>query len=435
MIETVLAARWLMGLSLAFHIVYATFGIGLPWLLLYVEARGLRRGDAVALRLARRWSKGFALLFAVGAVSGTVLSFELGLLWPRFMERYGAVIGLPFTLESFAFFVEAIFLGLYLYGWDRLPPWGHWACGIPIALSGTASAVFVTTVNAWMNTPAGFDTAGGAGGAVVAVRPLEVMTSPAAGAQVTHMLLAALVATGWCVAGVYAVGLLRRPGSAYARLGLRVGLALAVVTTPFQIAAGDWAARVVADSQPVKLAALEGQFESERGAPLRIGGIPDEEAGETRYALEIPYGLSLLAYRDPDARVQGLEETPRADWPPVLPVHLSFQGMVGIGTGLLALSLWTAWSALRRRAEPEGRLYLAGVAAAGPASIVAIWLGWLVTELGRQPWIVQGHMRVAEASTESAGVDVALVATVLLYTGLSAVAVWMLRRLAAAEEP
>lgn len=421
-----LPARLQMALTLGFHIVLACFGVGMPVLMLAAEWRYLRTGAAAWKVLARRWSKAFAVLFAIGAVSGTVLSFELGLLWPEFMGRWGAVIGLPFTMEGFAFFLEAIFAGIYLYGWDRLPAKVHWWCGVPVAVAGFFSALFVVTANAWMNAPTGYRIARGE---IIEVDPVGAMMSAAAGAEAAHMIVAAYLVTGFSVAAYYGVQLLRDAGDMYSRRAMGLGLLLAVPLVPVQMAVGDWAAKVVAKTQPVKLAAMEGQFETERGAALRIGGVPDMEAGETRYAVELPGMLSWLAYGDFEAEVRGLEEFASEDLPPVPVVHYAFQVMVGIGSVMLAATAWSAWSFARRRAWPESRWFLWLIVALGPLSVVALEAGWVVTEVGRQPWIVAGEMRTAEAVTTAPGVWWVLAATLSIYTVIGTTTVVILRQL------
>jgi cytochrome d ubiquinol oxidase subunit I len=425
-----------MAVSLGFHIVFAALGVGLPLLLLIAEYRANRTGDRIWMALARRWAKALAILFAVGAVSGTVLSFALGLFWPGLMGRWGSVIGLPFALEAFAFFVEAIFLGIYLYGWDRLTPWQHWWSGVPIAISGAASAWFVVTANAWMQTPQGFV---GSGGRLVEVDPIAAMLNPSTPVMTTHMIVAAYMATGLGVAAVYAVGALKGRRDDYHRRGLAVGLAVGLGLAPVQILVGDRAAAVVAEHQPVKLAALEGQWETERRAPLRIGGLPDPEREETRFAIEIPGGLSWLAYGDVDAVVEGLREVPPRDRPNTVLVHLAFQAMVAIGFGLLGLGIWAGVVALRRRRLPGSRWFLRAAVAAGPAAFLAIEAGWIVTEVGRQPWIVQNVMRTSEAVTSRPGIGIHLAATIAIYLALAAACAYLLVRLArqphGAEEP
>src|SRR5690349_1038747 len=316
-----LAARSQMAVSLAFHIVFAEIGIAMPVLMVLAEWRWLRTREAEYLELAKRWAKGTAILFAVGAVSGTVLSFELGLLWPGFMRWAGSIIGMPFSLEGFAFFTEAIFLGVYLYGWSRIPARAHLAAGALVAISGVLSAIFVVIANAWMNAPAGFDLVDGQ---PTNIDPLAAMANPAAFSQTLHMAIAAYAATGLAVAGVHALLLLRRNATTLNRRALGIALLVGAPAAIMQPISGDVSARFVAHWQPVKLAALEGQFESVRGAPLRIGGVPDENARVTRWSIEIPRMLSLLAFHDANAEVRGLSDFPRDRWPPVVPVHLAF---------------------------------------------------------------------------------------------------------------
>ncbi len=424
-----LAARASMGTSLGFHIIFAVLGVGLPVLLIGAEGIGLWRHDEVWLRLAHRWAKAFGILFAVGAVSGTVLSFELGLLWPAFMRLSGSIIGLPFSAEGVAFFLEAIFLGLYLYlyGWERLSPLAHWLCGLPIALSGAASALFVTTVNAWMNAPAGFRLSHGR---VVAVDPWQAIMNPATPTQTIHMLVAAYAATGFGVAAVYAAGLLRGRDDVLHRRGLVAGMALGALCPPLLALTGDASARFVATDQPTKLAAMEALFRTTRGAPLAIGGLPDTQTGTLWGAIEIPRLLSVLVAFDPNARVRGLAAFPRQDWPLVVPVHLAFDVMAGMGCALLGLALWF-WVALwRGQRVPTGRLLLVAAFAAGPLSFLTIEAGWLVTEFGRQPWVVYGVLRTADAVTPARGVTVFLVLFLAIYVGLALTTVRLLLLLA-----
>ncbi|HEY9478549.1 MAG TPA: cytochrome ubiquinol oxidase subunit I [Gemmatimonadaceae bacterium] len=418
-----LAARSQMGMSLAFHIIFAVVGIGMPVLMVVAESRWRRTGDAIYLDLAKRWAKGTAVLFAVGAVSGTVLSFELGLLWPEFMRFGGAIIGMPFSLEGFAFFTEAIFLGVYLYGWDRIAAGAHIAAGVIVAISGAASAVFVVIANAWMNTPRGFDMLDGK---PVNVDPIAAMMTPAAFPQVLHMVLAAYAATGFAVAGIHAFLLLRDNRNAFHRRALSVALLVGVPAAIAQPFSGDISARYVARWQPAKLAAAEGQFRTEAGAPLRIGGIPNEAARETPFSLEIPRGLSLLAFHDPDAVVKGLDAFPEEDWPPVAVVHIAFQIMVGLGTFMALVSLWALVSRVRKRELAENRWLLRGIAAAAPMGFICIEAGWTVTEVGRQPWIVYGIVRTADAVTPMPGLVVPFVTFTLLYCFLGVIVVWLL---------
>ncbi|QRN98375.1 cytochrome ubiquinol oxidase subunit I [Archangium violaceum] len=420
-----LYARAQMGLSLAFHIIFAAAGIALPLLMVLSDVKARRTGDADYVQLSKKLAKGTAILFAVGAVSGTVLSFELGLLWPEFMGTYGEVIGLPFALEGTAFFTEAVFLGIYLYGRERIPAGLHLFSGVMVALSGAASAFFVTLVNAFMNHPAGFTpTPGGP----VNVDPVAAMFSPGWAYQVLHTLLACYQASAFAMAGIHAFVLLRHPGAAFHRKALSVALPLACVSALLQPFAGDLEAEHIAHAQPVKLAAAEGLFETQRGAPLSVGGLPDVETRTTPYALEIPKGLSMLAFRDPDAEVKGLNDFPRDEWPPVLKVHLAFQVMVGTGGLMALLSVVTLFLRWRHKAWPEGRRVLWGWLLCGPLGVVAMEAGWLVTEWGRQPWIIRGVMRTADAVTPVANLGVPFWTFTLVYLFLGAMVVFLLVR-------
>lgn len=438
--EDLLAARLQMAFTLGFHIILACFGVGLPVLLLIAEGLYLRTGKPVYQQLAKRWAKAFAVLFAVGAVSGTVLSFELGILWPKFMGTFGSVISLPFTLEGFAFFLEAIFVGIYLYGWDKLSPIAHWLSAIPIAISGFASAWFVVTANAWMNAPQGFEFVNGK---VVNPDPVRAMFNPATWAQTTHMILAAYIVSGFCVAGFYAWQLLRKDGEdglqstrqnkrEYNQVAMALGLFLGAVCMPLQMAAGDWSAKVVAKTQPIKFAAMESHFHTEEGASLLIGGIPDMETKTIHYGIKVPKLLSFLAFGDFDAEVQGLEEFPEDQIPPVPVVHLAFQLMIATGTALMLYSLWALFRCLRNRSEFfKSRLFLWSAIISGPFAIIALEAGWTVTEVGRQPWIVYGVMRTREAVTGATGLVNILIVTLLIYFVLLAGCISVLRFLAA----
>ncbi|MGE3285277.1 MAG: cytochrome ubiquinol oxidase subunit I [Pseudonocardia sp.] len=421
MIPDLTAAREQMALSLSFHIVFAVLGVGMPWLMLVAQWLGVRTGDPRWTALAHRWASAVAVLFAVGAVSGTVLSIEFGILWPTFMERFGAAIGLSFTLESFAFFVEAIFLALYLYGRERLSPRVHLLCAVPVALGGMASALFVTTANAWMNGPVGL--VAGPDGDLVATEPLGPFMAPTAGPQMVHMALAALMCTGFAVAAVYTVAILRGRDDGYHRRGFAAGAVLGLATAPLQVLAGDWAARAVAANQPAKFAAMEGVAQTVDGAPLRLG------------PLEIPNALSLLMHLDPDARIVGLDAIPPPDRPPAFLTHLSFEIMVLIGTALAALAVWAAWMWWRGRRPAENVWFLRAMAVSGPLPFVALLAGWVVTEVGRQPWIVYRVMRTPEALTTQTGLEVYLYVTAVVYLVLAVALVAILRRLARRPTP
>jgi cytochrome bd ubiquinol oxidase subunit I len=420
-----LYARWLMGTSLAFHIVFAAVGVAMPLFMVIAEWRWRRTGEPVWEELARRWAKGTAILFAVGAVSGTVISFELGLLWPRFMALAGPIIGMPFSLEGFAFFTEAIFLGIYLYGWERVSPRLHLASGVVVAVSGAASAFFVTLANAWMNRPAGFDLVDGT---PTGIDPLVAMFPPGWAHEVVHVVISCYVATAFAVAGIHAWALRRDPANRFHRAALAVVLSVGAASALLQPLSGDFSARQIATTQPVKLAALEGHFKTERGAPLRIGGLPDVAAAQTRLAIEIPYGLSLLAFHDPQAEVKGLLDFPRDVWPPVVPVHLAFQAMVGLGSLLAAISLAFVLLAWRRGWKvPTDRRFLLVVAIAAPAGFLALEAGWLVTELGRQPFTAWGVLRTAQAVTPVPNLAVPFWIFTAIYLFLGVVVIALLR--------
>ncbi|MEY2558391.1 MAG: cytochrome bd ubiquinol oxidase subunit [Verrucomicrobiota bacterium] len=420
-----LFARSQMGMSLGFHIIFAAVGIGMPVLMTIAEGLYLRTGRPVYLELAKRWARGSAILFAVGAVSGTVLSFELGLLWPKFMEKAGAIIGMPFSLEGFAFFTEAIFLGVFLAGWNRLPPLLHWFSGLMVAIGGIASGIFVVTANAWMNMPAGFKVVGGK---ITDIDPMAAMLNPGSFHEVLHMTLAAFIGTGFAVAAVHAFFLLRDPRDQFHRSAFGIALSMACLSAPLQLWSGDLSARTVARLQPAKLAAMEANYRTQIGAPILIGGIPNDEARTTKYAVTIPHGLSLLVARDASAKVTGLEEFPRKDWPNVRLVHWSFDVMVASGLAMIFLSLAAGFLWWKHRRLPDGKWFLRGMVVAGPLGFIAIEAGWMVTELGRQPWIIYNVMRTEEAVTPMPGIAVPFVVFTLIYIFLSLVLLYLLRR-------
>jgi cytochrome d ubiquinol oxidase subunit I len=423
--DDLLAARSQMAMSLAFHILFAVAGIAMPLLMVFSEWRWLKRREEVYLILTRQWAKGTAILFAVGAVSGTVLSFELGLLWPSFMGWAGGIIGMPFSLEGFAFFTEAIFLGIYLYGWNRVPPRAHLLAGILVAISGAASAMFVVFANAWMNTPAGFRLENGR---PVDIDPIAAMLNPSSIPQSIHMLIAAYAATGFAVAGIHAWALLRNSRNLFHRRALELAIAMGGISAILQPLSGDLLSKAVAQNQPVKLAAMEGHFRTERGAPLRVGGLPDVERRETPYAIEIPGFLSFLGYGDFDATVRGLEEFPRDLWPPVAAVHISFQIMVGAGLIMVLVAVWGGWLYWRTRSLAGSRLFLRAVVFASPMGLLAVEAGWFVTELGRQPWIIQGVMRTADAVTPMKGLIIPFLVFSLIYLFLAVIVILLLMR-------
>src|SRR5919202_2029871 len=421
-----LAARSQMAVSLAFHIIFAVIGIAMPLLMVLAEWRWRRGGDPIYLELAKRWAKGTAILFAVGAVSGTVLSFELGLLWPRFMEFAGPIIGPAFALEGYAFFVEAIFLGLYLYGWERLSPRVHWLAWFPVAISGMLLGVLVVGANAWMQTPGGFRVVGGK---PIDVNPLAPFLNPSWFQMALHSTLSCYIAVGFAVAGVYAVGLLRGRRDSYHRSALAIALAVATVTAIVQPLSGDFLARRVAKTQPAKLAAMEGHFETQRGAPLNIGGIPDPTTGTTPYALQIPKGLSFLATHDPNAVVKGLNDFPPDQRPNTIVTHIAFEIMVGAAFAMIGLGAWF-WFALWRYRSIENMWLLRALALGSPLGFLALEAGWIVTEVGRQPWVIYGIMQTQDGVTTAQDVHLTFFVFTALYLGLGATLIFLLRYLA-----
>jgi cytochrome bd ubiquinol oxidase subunit I len=428
-----LAARAQMGTSLAFHIIFAALGVGLPLLLCIAEGLALWSKDTTWMMLTRRWTKAFALLFAIGAVSGTILSFEIGLLWPTYTRFSGAIIGLPFALEGFAFFIEAIFLGLYLYGWERLSPRAHWLCSFPLWISGAASAWFIVSANSWMNTPAGFQITHGQ---VTGIDPLQAIFNPSTPYETTHMLLACYVATGFGVATVYAIAMLRGKRGVYYRKGLLLGMALGAIAIPLQIFSGDMSARALVDTQPAKLAAMEGVFHTAKGVPLKIGGIVNDKTGQIVYAIEIPDGLSILANNDPHSTIRGLDTYAPQDRPDPFFVHPSFDGMVGSGFFVLFIAgvFWLLYFR-SKRVVPETRLLLWGIVLAGPLSFIAIELGWMVTELGRQPWVIYGFLRTQDAVTTAPGLGISFAIFSGIYVVLAVTLTVLLLRLARSPLP
>jgi len=421
-LDNLMAARYQMALSLGFHIVLACFGVALPALIYVLHRRGIGHDDHDALVLAKKWAKVSAVLFAVGAVSGTILSFEMGLLWPGMMSTYGDVIGLPFALEGIAFFIEAVFIAIYLYGWGRLSPRVHLNTLIPIMISGAFGTFCIISVNAWMNAPAGFDI--DADGEVINVRPLEAMFNSAVVGQSVHMFVAAYVVTGFLVAAVYAIGMLKGRDDRRHRLGFAVAMAFAGIAAVIQPFVGHLTGERLAEEQPSKLAAIELATETESRAPLLIGGILID--GEVRFAIEIPALGSIVATNSLDGEVPGLDEFAPDEQPPANVVHLAFQTMVGAGTVMAGVAVWYWWRR-RRHEDPLSPWLLRATVACGGLAVIALQAGWVTTEVGRQPWIVYRVMRVDEAVTTNSGIWISLAVVIVVYSSMAVLATRVIR--------
>lgn len=422
LMDDLVAARATMAFSLGFHIIFAAIGMTMPFFMSAAHWLYLKKNDVVCLELTKMWMKGVAILFAVGAVSGTVLSFELGLLWPGFMRHAGAIIGMPFSWEGTAFFLEAVAIGLFLYGWKRMNRWVHWATGLVVGVSGFMSGIFVVAANAWMNAPTGFDWVNGA---AENVDPVAAMFNRAWLHQSLHMQLAALQAVGFAVGGIHAVLWLRGRSPELNLKAFKIAMTFGAVAAIAQPFAGHFAGQRVAELQPAKLAAMEGHFETSTRAPLYIGGIPDMESRTMKWGIPLPGLLSFVAHDDFNAEVIGLDQFPEEDWPPVVIVHVAFQIMVAIGTVMAALGVLFFWF-WRKGTFPRWFLWTLGGAI--PLGMIAIEAGWVVTEVGRQPWIVYGIMRTKDAVTPVPGMVYHFYLFLVLYLALAATTVWLLRR-------
>lgn len=423
--DDLVAARLQMAISLGFHIVFACIGMTMPVLMAFSEWKWLRTGEQVYLDITKAWSKGVAIFFAVGAVSGTVLSFELGLLWPQFMKHAGAIIGMPFSWEGTAFFVEAIAIGIFLYGWNRLNKWAHWISGLVVSISGVLSGIFVVSANAWMNSPSGFDWVNGK---PVNIDPVAAMFNKAWLSQSIHMTLAAFVATSFSVAGVHAFLLLRKRSHTFHKRAVTTALIFGAVAALLQPLSGDYSAKDVAKRQPAKLAAMEALYKTSQPADLVIGGIPNDKQQRVDYAIHIPGALSFLAHGDFNAKVTGLNEIPADLRPPVLVTHIAFQVMVACGM-LLALAglLYLAFSA-RWRHVLEKKWWLVFIACTTPLGFLAVEAGWTVTETGRQPWIIYGVLKTKDSVSSMPGLSYTLYVVTAVYILLSLILIWLMKR-------
>lgn len=423
--EDLLAARLQMAVSLGFHIIFACIGMTMPFLMAVAEWKYNRTGDPIYLDLTKAWSKGVAIFFATGAVSGTALSFELGLLWPTFMEHAGPIFGMPFSLEGTAFFLEAIALGLYLYGWNKVNKWAHWAFGLVVGVSGVMSGIFVVAANAWMNSPTGFDWVNGQ---AINVDPIAAMFNPAWFSQAQHMIMASFVATSFAVAGIHAFLLMKNPGNELHKKALMIAMIFAAVSGLLQPISGDISAKFVAENQPIKFAAMESHFNTSRNAPIIIGGIPNVKERKVEYGIEVPGVLSFLAFNDFNAEVKGLTEFPEDEWPPLAIVHISFQIMVGIGVILAIVSLLYLFFLWRKKEQIIKKWFLKILFLCTPMGFIAVEAGWIVTEVGRQPWIIYGIMKTKDSLTSMPGLTYTFIIFVLLYLLLSFIVTWLMIR-------
>jgi cytochrome d ubiquinol oxidase subunit I len=428
-VDAVPWARAQMAFTLACHIILVPLGVSWACMTLVANWRAIRRDDSDALLLAQRWSKYMAVTFAVGAVTGTVLTFEFGLLWPKFMGTWGAAFGIPFSVEGLFFFVEAIFIALYIFGWKRLRPWPHFWTGVPIVVAGIGGTLSVVAANAWMTEPAGFTL--NDAGEVVDVDPLKVIFNDAWPYEAAHMLVAAYLVGGFMIASVYAVGMLKGRRDRYHRLGFLIPFTVAAIATPVQMAVGDTLARWVYNNEPTKFAAIELVPETDSDVPETLLGRLDSD-GDVGGGIRIPGLASWLS--DPGTGtstvVQGLDSFPADERPTtgeVNTVHLAWDVMVGLGTLLFLLSAWYGIAWIFRRDMPRSRLFLRAASAAGVAAVLAMEAGWTVTEVGRQPWIVRGHMKVEDAATTNEGVWITFIAVVAIYLALATTVVLVLR--------
>ena len=422
-------ARAQMAFTLAFHIILVPLGVSWAFMVLIANYRGIKKNDGDAMLLAQRWSKYMAVTFAVGAVTGTVLSFEFGLLWPRFMGQWGDAFGVPFAFEGLFFFAEAIFVGIYIYGWRRLSPWAHFWTGVPIVLTGILGSMSVVAANAWMNSPQGFVL--DESGAITSVDPIAVIFNPAMPLHSAHMIIAAYVVGGFLVASVYATGMLKGRLDRYHRVGFIIAFSVGAVFMPIQMGVGDGLARWVYNNQPVKFAAIELVTETSNDVPEIILGYLNED-GTVTGGFPSPGLASWLSNPSTGTStvVQGLNSVPEEDRPTnrqVNTVHLAWDVMVGLGTLLTLISLWYGATWLFKRRMPQSKLFLILAASSGVLAVIAMEAGWIVTEVGRQPWIVYNLMRVEDAATANSGVWVTFIGVLVLYAGVGTAAILVLR--------
>lgn len=420
-----IAARSQMAVSMAFHIIFACVGMIMPFMMAISHFKYLRTGDETYKGLTKAWSKGVAILFATGAVSGTMLSFELGLLWPKFMEHAGPIFGMPFSLEGTAFFIEAIALGFFLYGWEKFNKWFHWICGVIVGISGLASGILVVAANAWMNSPTGFDYINGK---YLNIDPIKAMFNEAWFPQAFHMTVAAFGATGFAVAGLHALMILKNKNVNFHQKAFNIAVYFAIIGAFLAPVSGDVAAKSVAKRQPIKLAAMEAHFDTEKGAAFVVGGIPNEEKMDIKYAIKIPKLLSFLVSNDFNSEVKGLKDFPRDEWPPVIVVHFAFQIMIFFGMVMMLIGVIYLFAKFRMKSWLQKKWLYRIFVAAIPIGYVALEAGWTVTEVGRQPWIIYGVMKTADAVTPMPGIQYSFYFFTLVFISLSLVILFLLQR-------
>jgi len=423
--ENIDAARLQMAFTLIFHIVFACIGMVMPFFMIVSHKKWLNTKDETYLRLTKAWQKGVAIFFVTGAVSGTALSFELGLLWPEFMEHAGPIIGMPFSLEGAAFFVEAVALGFYLYGWNKISPKFHWFTGIIVGVAGVASGILVVSANGWMNAPSGFDYIDGK---FLNIDPVQALLNPAWFTQAIHMVLAAFTATGFAVAGVHALQILRNKNKELNIKAFKIAITFGAIAAILQPISGDLSAKDIAKRQPVKLAAMEAHYETSKGVPLYIGGIVDHENQEVNYKIEIPNALSFLAFGDFNAEVKGLNDYPEDEIPNVPIVHYAFQIMVGIGGVLMLAGLAFFFINAKKKKLMNSKLFWKAFVLLTPAGFIALEAGWIVTEVGRQPWIIHKIMKTKDAVTPMPGIEYSFYMYVILYSILTVAVAWLMSR-------
>jgi cytochrome d ubiquinol oxidase subunit I len=423
--DNFIAARSQMGLSLGFHIIFSCIGMVMPFFMAVAHFLWLRTGNETYKDVTKAWSKGVAIFFATGAVSGTVLSFELGLLWPEFMKHAGPIFGMPFSLEGTAFFIEAIALGFFLYGWNRFNRWFHWFTGVVVGVSGIVSGILVVAANSWMNSPSGFDYVNGK---YTNIDPIKAMFNSGWFSQSLHMTIAAFAATGFAVAGIHALMIIRKQNVGFHTVAFRITAIFAVVAAILQPLSGDISAKFVAKNQPAKLAAMEAHFKTEHYSPLIIGGVPDVVNQKVNYAVELPGMLSLMVNDKFDSEVIGLDKIPVNDQPPVAVTHYAFQIMVALGMAMLGISLLYLIALFKWKQWLTKAWFLKIFVLATPLGFIAVEAGWTVTEVGRQPWIIQGVMRTADAVTPMPGIIYSFYLFTAVYFSLAIAVTFLLSR-------